>query len=135
MACPTGQIIKACDFPQFFVDETPRFDELIMEDIRPTDGWMLNVSTGTTPMGTPVEITQDRFRSVWPNTTKVWNRVQGAGPGCVGSPCDPTENQIGWGADRLTYYAEQQVWATPLLCYDQDAGCFGPNLATWRTLF
>ena len=120
MACPTGQIIKACDFPQFFVDETPRFDELIMEDIRPTDGWMLNVSTGTTPMGTPVEITQDRFRSVWPNTTKVWNRVQGAGPGCVGSPCDPTENQIGWGADRLTYYAEQQVWATPLLCYDQD---------------
>lgn len=91
-----------------------------MQDIRPTDGWILNVSTGTTPMGTPVEITQDRFRSVWPNTTKVWNRVNAAGPGCVGNPCDPTENQIGWGADRLTYYAEQQTWATPLLCYDQD---------------
>ena len=69
MACPTGQIIAACDFPQFFVDQTPRFDELIMEDIRPTDGWLLNVSTGTTPMGTPAEITQDRFRSVFPNTT------------------------------------------------------------------
>ena len=49
MSCPTGQIIQACDFPQFFVDQTPKFDELIMEDIRPTDGWLLNVSTGTTP--------------------------------------------------------------------------------------
>lgn len=91
-----------------------------MEDIRPTDGWLLNVSTGTTPMGTPVEITQDRFRSVWPNTTKQWRRVVANGPGCTGTPCDPTENQIGWGADRLTYYAEEATWATPLLCYDQD---------------
>lgn len=120
MSCPAGQIIQACDFPQFFVDQTPRFDELIMEDIRPTDGWLGNVSTGTTPMGTPVEITQDRFRSVFPNTTKTWTRVQANGPGCTGNPCDPTEHQIGWGADRLTYFAEQQTWGTPLLCYDQD---------------
>lgn len=120
MACPTGQIIAACDFPQFLVDQTPRFDEMIMEDIRPTDGWLLNVATGTTPMGTPSEITQDRFRSVWPNTTKTWSRVQANGPGCSGNPCDPTEHQIGWGADRITYYAEQQTWGTPLLCYDQD---------------
>jgi hypothetical protein len=102
------------------VDQTPRFDELIMEDIRPTDGWLLNVSTGTTPMGTPTEITQDRFRSVWPNTTKTWTKVNANGPGCQGNPCDPIEHQIGWGADRLTYFAEQQTWGTPLLCYDQD---------------
>jgi hypothetical protein len=93
---------------------------MIIEDLRPTDGWLLNISTGTTPMGTPVEITQDRFRSVWPNTTKTWSRVVANGPGCVGNPCDPTEHQIGWGADRLTYFAEQQTWGTPLLCYDQD---------------
>jgi hypothetical protein len=91
-----------------------------MEDIRPNDGWLYNVSTGTTPMGTPVEITQDRFRSVWPNTTKVWTKVNANGPGCNSNFCDPTEHQIGWGADRLTYFAEQQTWATPLLCYDQD---------------
>ena len=119
MSCP-GNIILACDFPNFLVDQTPKFDELIMEDIRPTDGWMLNVSTGTTPMGTPVEITQDRFKSVWPNTTKAWTKVLANGPGCNGSPCDQPEHQIGWGADRLTYFAEQQPWATPLLCYDQD---------------
>lgn len=121
MACPTPQnIISSCDFLQALVDETPKFDEMIMQDIRPTDGWLYNVSTGSTPMGTPVEITQDRFRSVFPNTTKSWNRVQANGQGCQGPYCDPNEHQIGWGADRLTYYAEQQTWATPLLCYDQD---------------
>ena len=120
MSCPSAQIIQACDFPNFLVDQTPRFDELIMEDIRPTDGWLLNISTGTTPMGTPTEITQDRFRSVWPNTTKTWTKVNANGPGCTGAPCDPVEHQIGWGADRLTYFAEQQTWGTPLLCYDQD---------------
>ncbi len=120
MACPTSSIIAACDFPQYLVDQTPKFDELIMEDMRITDGWLYNVSTGTTPMGTPVEITQDRFRSVFANTTKTWSKVQANGPGCQGPYCDPTEHQIGWGADRLTYYAEQQTWGTPLLCYDQD---------------
>jgi hypothetical protein len=119
MSCPTG-LLQGCDVAQFLVDQTPKFDELIMEDIRPTDGWIGNVATGTTPMGTPVEITQDRFRSVWPNTTKTWTKVLANGPGCVGSPCDQPEHQIGWGADRLTYFAEQQVWATPLLCYDTD---------------
>lgn len=120
MACPPGQIIAACDFPTFFVDETPRFDEQIIEDLRLVDGWLGNVATGTTPMGTPAEITQDRFRGVWPNTTKAWTRVTPNGAGCFGNPCDPLEHQIGWGADRLTYYAEQQTWGTPLLCYDQD---------------
>lgn len=89
-----------------------------MEDVRPTDGWIGNVSTGTTPMGTPVEITQDRFKHVFPNTTKKWNRVYS--DTCTGNPCDPTENQIGFGAERLTYYAEQQTWGTQLFCYDQD---------------
>src|SRR5678810_849926 len=104
MSCPSvGSNIQGCDFGQFLVDHTPRFDELIMNDIRPTDGWLGNVSTGTTPMGTPVEITMDRFRAVFPNTTKTWTRVNSNGPGCVGNPCDVPEHQIGWGADRLTY--------------------------------
>lgn len=113
-----SDIISCCKFPQLFVDQTPKFDEMIMYDIRPTDGWLGNVATGTTPMGTPTEITQDRFRAVYPNVTKQWTRVNVGN--CFGTPCDPSTHQIGWGADRLTYYAEQQPWATPLLCYDQD---------------
>lgn len=119
MACPPSQIINACDFIQALVQEVPKFDELIMRDVRPTDGWIGNVSVGMQPIGTPVEITQDRFRAVWPNTTKPFNRVVAQGVGCDGNPCDPTENKIGWGADRLTYYAEEQTWATPLQCYNQ----------------
>lgn len=88
-----------------------------MRDIRPTDGWLMNVSTGTVPMGTPTEITQDRFRAVYPNVTKAWNPV--VSTGCLGSPCNPPEHQIGWGADRLTYYEQGQSWSTPLICYDQ----------------
>ncbi len=119
MACPESSILAACDFIQALVNEVPRFDELIMRDIRLTDGWIGNVSTATVPVGTPVEITQDRFRGVWPNTTKPFNRVQAQGVGCEGNPCDPTDNKIGWGADRLTFYAEEQTWATPLMCYNQ----------------
>ncbi len=119
--CYSGNsIIQACDLPQFLVDQTPVFDEIIMEDIRPTDGWLYNVSTGTNPMGTPVEVTQDRFRAVFPTTTKTWTRKVANRSGCVGNPCDPTEHQIGWGADRLTWYAETQSWGTPLFCYDTD---------------
>lgn len=121
MACPDA-IISGCDFIQALVDQLPKFDELIVRDITPTDGWLLNVSTGTTEMGTPVEITQDRFCGVWPNTTKVWNRVVANYPGgsCQGNPCDPSANQLGWGAKRRTYYAEEQTWESPLLCYNQE---------------
>jgi hypothetical protein len=118
--CPSA-ILDGCQFAQFLVNQTPKFDEMIMEDIRPTDGWMLNVSTGTVPTGTPPEVTQDRFRAVWPNTTKVWQRVTPVGVGCgTPGPCDPPEHQIGWGADRLTWYEEQQYWQTPIWCYDQN---------------
>lgn len=116
MACPANYI-QACDFAQFLVNETPVFDELIMRDIRVTDSWLGNVSTGTSPMGTPPEITQDRFRGVWPNTTKPWRRVSSTS--CSGNPCDPPAHQIGWGADRLTYFTEETTYETPLLCYDQ----------------
>lgn len=90
-----------------------------MEDVRPTDGWIGNVSIGTQPMGTPAEMTQDRFRHVWPNTTKVWRRVTPQGIGCVGNPCDPKEHEIGIGADRLTFFPESQNWKSPLWCFDQ----------------
>lgn len=30
----------ADDFAQFFIDQTPKFDELIMESIRPADTWV-----------------------------------------------------------------------------------------------
>jgi hypothetical protein len=100
------------------VDQQPVYDKLILEDIRPTDGWILNVKTGTFDAFSGTEHTLDRFNHVFPDTTKVWNKTQAGN--CLGTPCDKTEHCIGWGATRLTYYLEEQSWNTPLLCYDQE---------------
>jgi hypothetical protein len=84
--------IKTVDFAQFLVEQTPKFDEAILASIKPEDGWLLNINTGTmaagwwmcreavrqisegqhyTPspseaMGCPTEITKDRFAKVFP---------------------------------------------------------------------
>ena len=36
--------IFADDFIKMLIEMTPVFDEMIMEDIRPTDGWLLHCS-------------------------------------------------------------------------------------------
>lgn len=109
--------VVSCDtFTQFLVDQQPVYDELILQDIRPTDSWIGNMATGVFPAHTGVERRLDRFRHVFPNTTKVWNRTQYAG--CLGHPCDKTEHCIGWGSERITYHLEEQSWSTPLLCFD-----------------
>lgn len=117
MACANGTI-AGCDFVQLLVDQQPVYDKLILEDITPVDGWIGNMATGTFEAFSGVEHTLDRFTDVWPDTTKVWDRVQSAS--CLGSPCDPTRYMMGWGAKRLTFYLERQSWQTPLLCYDQE---------------
>jgi hypothetical protein len=116
-SCPPAQIWDGCAFAQTLVNEVPRFDEVILEDMRPSTGWTMNVVTESVPMGTPVEITQDRFRAVYPNVTKIWNPTFSGG--CVGAPCSKVEHLIGHGADRLTYWKEEQSWGTELFCFDQ----------------
>lgn len=117
--CPSGYL-DSCGFVQALVDQTPRFSDEILEDIRPLEPWMGHFETGTVDNGTPTEITKDRFRHVSVNSTKTWNKTQANGVGCTGLPCDPTEHLIGWGADRLTFYEEDIHWATPLMCFKQQ---------------
>lgn len=107
-----------CDsFTQLLVDQQPVYDELILEDIRPTDTLIGMFETGTYPPHQGVTRRLDRFKHVFPNTTKVWNRVQYAS--CIGHPCDKTEHCIGWGSERIEYFQEEQYWNTPLLCFDE----------------
>ena len=117
-ACPQNYV-TGCDFAQALVDETPKYSKKVMMDIRPIDGWLGNVATGSTEMGTPVEVTQDRFRSVTPNSAKQWNRTVANGTGCTGAPCDQPRHKIGYGADRLTFFSENIEYATDLFCYNQ----------------
>lgn len=101
---------------QYLVDQQPVWDSLIVKDIRPTDTWIGNVATGVWPAHQGVTRILDRMRHVAPNVTKVWNRTQYGG--CLGHPCDKTENCITWGSERTEEYLEEQSWCTPLLCYD-----------------
>jgi hypothetical protein len=116
--CPPGYL-DGCGFIQALVDETPRFSDQILRDVRPMEPWVGHVETSTVEMGTPIEITKDRFRHVQVNSTKTWNKTVSNGVGCTGNPCDPTEYLIGWGSDRLTFYEEDIHWTTPLQCYKQ----------------
>src|SRR2546425_760732 len=113
-----GDIVSCNKFTQFLVDQLPYYDALILQDIRPTDGWVANVKQGAWEPFTGVEHTIDRFNHVYANTTKTWTRTSSAS--CVGTPCDKVEHLIGWGATRVTYFLEEQSWQTQLLCIDQD---------------
>jgi hypothetical protein len=109
--------ISCSDFAQFLVDQQPHYDKEIVKDIRPTDGWIGHVSTGEFPAHSGVSLYQDRFNSVFPNTTRPFRPK--TYESCIGNPCAKEENLIGWGAERLSYALEQQEWATQLLCFDQ----------------
>ena len=117
--CPQSNgVISGCAFAQLLVDQEPVYDKLILEDIRPEDGWVLHVDTGTFESYSGVQHTLDRFNHVWPNVTKTWTAT--AAGNCIGTPCDKVEHYITWGATRLTYFLEEQSWATVLLCFDQE---------------
>ena len=113
-----NQTLNGTQFAQLLVDQQPVYDKMILEDIRPEDGWILHVETGKFPAYSGVQHTLDRFNHVWPDVTKAW--VPTTAGNCLGTPCTKTENYITWGSTRLTYYLEEQSWATPLLCFDQE---------------
>jgi hypothetical protein len=102
---------------QALVDQTPKFSDNILKDVRPMEPWVGHIKTGTVEMGTPIEVTKDRFRHVQVNSTKAWNRTQANGVGCA--PTKQPEHQIGWGSDRLTFFEEDIHWGTPLMYYKQ----------------
>lgn len=113
-----ANIVSCSAFTQFLVDQQPVYDKYIIEDIRPSDGWIAHVTSGTFAAWSGTQHTRDRFNHVYPDTTQTWESVTDTS--CVGTPCDMNEHCIGWGSTRLTYALEKQSWNTQLLCFDQD---------------
>jgi hypothetical protein len=111
MAC------SAQAFAQFLVNQQPHYDKLILRDITPRESWIGHVSTGTQMAGVGNILYQDRLHGAYPDTTQEWTVPNDAT--CVGSPCDPTENRIGYGASRRSYTPLKQSWASDLFCLDQ----------------
>lgn len=113
----SGTTISCKQFQNFLVSQEPVYDKEILSDIRPSDGFIGYYETSAFDAYSGVEHTFDRFRAVFPNVTRAWNQVSSTD--CVGSPCDPDENKIGWGYDRNTYRLETQSWGSQLLCFDE----------------
>src|SRR4029453_12260178 len=112
----TGDQINCRQYVSYIDTQLPYFDPEIVKDIRPADGLVGYYETGSFEAQTGTEHTYDRFRSVFPNLTTVWNPV--STDGC-NSACDCIENKIGWGWSRFTYKLMKQCWGTDLLCFDE----------------
>lgn len=122
---------------QLFLTQLPVYTNQILRDIRPTDGLMGHVAVGTWDAFSGAAHVQDRFTVVKANVSKKWETVGGWSedcetfppantqsvptipPGCEGSPCDPIENEIGWGFKRSVFGQERQSWKSPFICFDE----------------
>lgn len=104
-------------FATLLLTQLPVYSEEILRDIRPTDGFLGHISTGEWDAFSGAEQTQDRFRAVAANVTQKWETISDVA--CEGAPCDPIENELCWGWDRLTYGQKRQSWKGQMMCFDQ----------------
>lgn len=105
-------------YSSFLVSQEPVYDSLITRDIRPNDSeWLGYFKTNPFEAYSGVEHTFDRIHQVQPDVTQPWKATPTGA--CVGSPCDPDENTIGWGWSRGTYNLVEQHWATKLICFEE----------------
>src|SRR5262245_40857606 len=112
------QLIPCGKYASYLVSKEPVYDELILEDVNPTNAeWLGYYRTRQWEAYTGAEHTYDRVHGVYPNTTAAWHQETSAP--CEGNPCDPEENLIGWGWSRESYGLESQSWASPILCFDE----------------
>lgn len=113
----SGNVISCKQFASFLVSQEPVYDKEVLKDIRPFDGLIGYYNTGSFDAYSGTTHRFDRFNSVFPNVTGAWETPTGAA--CTGTPCDPTENKIGWGWSRNEYSLEKQSWGSDILCFDQ----------------
>lgn len=112
-----SELISCKQFQNFLTSQEPVYDREILKDVRPTTGDLVGYYiTGKFDAYTGVQHSFDRFNHVFPNLTAPWNAVTSGN--CVGTPCDPVENKIGWGWTRNQYGLETQSWGTHILCFD-----------------
>lgn len=104
-------------FSNVIMRRTEHLEDDIIKDITP-----INSMTGMVEMGTfqPFDGTShtfDRFNRVAVNQSVAWAGVSDVN--CVGTPCDPSETEIGFGTTRVEYGLQKKSFRTQLVCYDQ----------------
>lgn len=96
---------------------TEHLDEEIIKDITPVSSLNGMVETGRFKPFDGVSHTYDRFNRVAVDQSAAWTNV--VDTSCVGTPCDPSETEIGFGSTRDEYRLQQKSFTTQLFCYDQ----------------
>lgn len=104
-------------FTDFLSRRSEHLDDMIIQDLHPTDTWIGHVNTGRFAAEDGVEHTFDRFNNVFPDLSGCWSDVTATS--CVGRPCDPEETKIGIGFTRDSYRLQRRSYATDLFCFDQ----------------
>lgn len=109
--------ISCKKFTDYLIRRTEHFDADIIRDITPTDGWIGHVNSGRFPDGEGVERQFDKLHRVYPDLSGAWTDVTTGH--CEGTPCDPTETEIGLGYTQENYTLQQKSYKTQLFCFDQ----------------
>lgn len=113
----SGDNLTCEQYSDFLVSQTPLYEKAVLADIRPVDSeWLGFYQTGVWNAFGSTTKRFDRFTSVYPNLTNEWETL--TDDNCSGSPCDPEDNEIGWGNNRGTFSRQRQSWTTQLVCYD-----------------
>ena len=108
--------ISCKQFSDYLIRRAEHFDSDIVKDITPTQGWVGHVSTGSFPSGDGVTRQFDKFHRVQPDLSGAWENV--TADGCVGTPCDPSETEIGFGYTQEQYSLQTKSYKTQLFCFD-----------------
>lgn len=116
---PAESLVGCRKYASYLASDLPQYDALVIKDVRPDLAQMAGYyKTSSFDAYTGLSHSFDRIHGVHPDTTRPWTSTEG-GTACVGTPCDPDENLIGWGWSRETYGLEEQSLATPLICFDE----------------
>ncbi len=108
--------ISCKQFSDYLIRRAEHFDSDIIKDITPTQGWIGHVSTGPFPAGEGVTRQFDKFHRVQPDMSAAWSDVTSTG--CVGTPCDKTETEIGFGYTQEEYSLQEKSYKTQMFCFD-----------------
>lgn len=92
-------------------------DDEILKDVTPVGSINGMVETGTFKAFDGISHTYDRFNRVAVDHSAAWATVNDTS--CVGTPCDPSETEIGFGSTRDEFHLQQKSFTSQLFCYDQ----------------
>jgi hypothetical protein len=97
--------------------QTPVYDKMFLKDFKPMSApYIGRHETEAWPVGTGDTHYFDKIEVGQPNLTNSWQRISA---GECENACSPPRVHVGWGGERNSYYKEQMVLTSQLMCLTQ----------------